>query len=271
MCVAQDSTNAVGNAAPAQGETAPTVIDCGTFAVSDPRLELLSELCVFALTYRDKLPDFIAQQTTTSRGPGPTVVLTAQVTYRQGVEQHSQLTINGKPVLPKAPVHADLRLFTNGEFGPLLVNLFEVPGAIEFTWGKTDTLQGVPVAVFDFHLPKKKNTFWAILPPRGGPVKPEFRGRIWVGMQSGQIVREEVESVMDAWQTGVTSAKASIDYSPTKVSDLGMYLLPVKSESTMCMVGRFGANTGCTTNTIVFHDYQKFVATGRILPTEPGP
>jgi hypothetical protein len=195
--------------------------------------------------------------------------MTAQVTYRKGEEQHVLFTVNGKPVPPDGHVHANRHLFTNGEFGPMLVDLFEAPGAIEFTLRKTDTLQGVPSAVFDFHLPKNKNTFWAILPPRGGPVKPEFRGRVWVDMQSGQIVREEVEPVMNAWQTGVGSAKASVDYAPTKVSDLGTYLLPVKSESTICVVGRFGAGTDCTTNAIVFHDYQKFGATSRILPASP--
>lgn len=269
VCAGQESTSRPGNAAPAQAAGAENVVDCKTFGAGDPNLELISELCVFALTYRGKLPDFIAQQTTTSSGPGSRVVVTAQVTYRQGEEQHSQLTINGKPVPTQWRVNADLHLVTNGEFGPLLINLFEVPGAIKFAFSKTDTLQGVQVAVFDFHLPKDKNTFWAILPPRGGPVKPEFRGRVWVDMQSGRIVREEVDPVTDSWQTGVISAKVSTDYSPTKVSDLGSYLLPVKSQSTVCVVGRFGANPGCTTNTIVFHDYQKFGATSRVLPSLP--
>jgi hypothetical protein len=270
LCVAQDSTNAAGNTAPAQGATAANVVNCGRFAASDSQLDLISKLCVFALTYRQKLPDFIAQQTTTSKGPRSTVVITAQVTYRQGLEQHSQVTINGKPIPQRGRINVNLHLFTNGEFGPLLINLFEVPGAIEFAFLKTSTLQGVPVAVFDFHLPKDKNTFWAIRDPKGETLMPEFRGHLWLEAQTGQIVREEVEPLVDAWQTGINSMQLSADYSMIKVSDLGTYLLPVKSESTMCM-GHLGANLGCTTNVAIFHDYQKFVATSRVVPAEAAP
>jgi hypothetical protein len=162
-CAAQESAApAGGTGAPEQSGPSQKMIDCGAFAAMDSKLDSVSKLCEFALTYRSKLPDFIAQQTTTSKGPVSTVVLTAQVTYHKGLEQHSQLAINGKPLNPKNPVKVDLRLFTNGEFGPLLINLFEVPNTVAFTFQKTDMLLGVPVVVFDFHLPKDKNTFWAI-------------------------------------------------------------------------------------------------------------
>jgi hypothetical protein len=66
VCAAQSNTAPSDNAAPAQSATgAQGTIDCKEFSAGDPNLELISELCVFALTYRDKLPDFIAQQTTT--------------------------------------------------------------------------------------------------------------------------------------------------------------------------------------------------------------
>ena len=269
-CLAQDSAAPVGNAT-AQTTAEPAIINCGTFAANDPQLDLVSKLCVFALTYRTKLPDFIAQQTTTSHGPSSTVVITAQVTYRKGVEQHSEVVINGKPVPPKGPVYADLYFFTNGEFGPMLINLFEVPGAIEFTFTRNDTLLGEPVAVYEFHLPKNKNTFWTIHDPRGETLKPEFRGHLWLERQTGRIMREEIEPAVDAWQTGITSMKLSADFSMTKVSDVGTFLLPVKSESTVCLMGRLGAQLGCVNNVTVFHDYQKFVATSRVVPAEPTP
>jgi len=270
-CVAQDSAAPGGDTMPAQTIAEPQIINCGVFAANDPKLDPISKLCGFALTYRTKLPDFIARQTTTSRGPRSTVVITAQVTYRKGVEQHSEVAINGKPVPPKGPVYADLHFFTNGEFGPMLINLFEVPGAIEFTFVKDATLLGEPVAVFDFHLPKSKNTFWTIHDPRGETLNPEFRGHLWLEKQTGRIKREELEAIVDAWQTGITSMKLSADFSMTKVSDVGTFLLPAKSESTVCMIGRLGAQAGCVNNATTFHDYQKFVATSRVVPAEPAP
>ena len=62
--------------------------------------------------------------------------------------------------------------------------------------------------------------------------------------------------------------KLTADYAMTKVSDLGTFLLPVRSESTMCS-RTAGINLGCTTNVAVFHDYQKFGASSRVLPTAP--
>lgn len=269
-CVAQQSAEPAGDATSEQGVTGQRMIDCGTFAASDPKLDLVSKLCGFALTYRSKLPDFIAQQTTASKGPLSTVVITAQVTYRKGLEQHSQFTINGKPVDPKKPVRVDLRLVTNGEFGPLLINLFEVPGTVEFKFEKTDTLLGVPVEVFSFDLPKTKNTFWTIQDARRETIKPEFRGHLWLQTQTGRIVREEVQPAVNAYQTGITAMKLITDYAPTKVSEVGMFLLPTRSESTLCSNYR-GTNLGCTSNVTTFHDYQKFVATSRVLPADQAP
>lgn len=131
-------------------------VNCGAFAARDVKLDLISKLCVFALSYRSKLPDFIAQQTTTSTRQNSTIVLSAQVTYRQGLEQYSQIMINGAPASQNL---VDARLFSSGEFGPLLINLFEVPDTVEFRFKKTEMLAGKPVAVFDFDLPKKKNSF----------------------------------------------------------------------------------------------------------------
>ncbi|MFZ0793824.1 MAG: hypothetical protein WAM65_08650, partial [Candidatus Korobacteraceae bacterium] len=154
---AQNGTAQPPAAEPALGDA----IDCNTFVAQDANLAPISKLCAFALTYRSKLPDFIAQQTTTSHGLHSTVVITGQVVYRKGLEQYSRLVVNGKPWPPDKQLPADVHLLTNGEFGPLLINLFEVPETTAFQLGKTDTLDGVPVTVFDFDLPKKKNTFWA--------------------------------------------------------------------------------------------------------------
>jgi hypothetical protein len=265
VCAGQNTAAQPDAVAPAISGAAANVINCGTFASRDASLDLVSKLCEFALNYRHQLPDFIARQTTTSHGPRSTVIMTAQVTYHGGLEHYSQLTVNGKLVAPHARVPVDVHLLTNGEFGPLLINLFEVPDAIEFKLSKTVTLSGAPAVVFDFHLPKKKNTFWALRAPTGQVIKPEFRGQLWLEPQTGHLLREELEPVVNEPETWIASAKLSTDYAMTAISDLGAFLLPVRSESRMCM-GGWQSNIGCTTNIAVFSDYQKFVATSRILP-----
>lgn len=269
-CAAQDSVPPAGVPPPVQPPAAPTAIDCATYAAGNPSLDLISKLCGFALTYRGKLPDFIAQQNTTSLGPGSRVAITAQVTYQKGLEHYSQITINGKAVPADGRSNVYLRLFTSGEFGPLLINLFEEPGAVEFTFKKTDTKRGVSVATFDFYLPKDKNTFWAIRDPHGATLKPEFRGHLYLEVETGRIVREEVQPILDARQSSINSMKLAVDYSAIKVGDLGIFLLPVRSESEMCLV-HVGSSYRCTKNVATFHDYQKFTTTSRVVPAEAEP
>lgn len=81
-------------------------------------------------------------------------------------------------------------------------------------------------------------------------------------------MREEVEPVVNTWQTEIMSMKLTADYAMTQVGDLGMFLLPVKSKSSMCR-GHQGFDLGCTVNVAVFHDYQKFGANTRVLPAAP--
>jgi len=268
---------AVGQTAPAQPDpgsskqTPANVIDCGTFAASDARLDLVSKLCEFVLTYRDKLPDFIAQQTTTSYGSGSVDVITAQVTFRKGQEEYSNVRINGKPVEAKGWIPAHIGFTTSGEFGSLLVNLFQVPGAAEFRFQKTATLGGADVAIYEFRLPKKKNTFWGIGYVRGNTLFPEFHGRVWLERQTGRPLREELSPTNLEPSGGIASAKLVTEYAITTIGNAGKFLLPVRSESTACSGGLELNNSRCATNVLVFHDYRKFAATSRILSSGSQP
>jgi hypothetical protein len=267
---------AVGQTAPAQSDpgsseqTPANVINCGTFAASDARLDLVSKLCVFALTYRRKLPDFIAEQTTTSHGARSTTVISAQVTFRKGVEHYSNVTIDGKPASADSITHSPpefVRFTSSGEFGSLLIDLFAVPGAAEFKFRKMSTLQGVPVAVYDFRVPQNKNAFWSLRDSSGETLKPEFRGELWLEQQTGRLLREQLEPVVLASSTGISSARLVTDYAMAAIGDAGTFLLPVKSVSTLCAAS-FAASRACTTNVLVFHDYRKFGATTHISTSE---
>lgn len=245
-------------------------VDCNAYATQDASLELISKLCTFALTYRHQLPDFIVQQNTASAGPGATVEMSAQVTYRAGVEKYSQVVINGAPLKTGSKAETGLHVFTTGEFGPLLVNLFEYPGAVDFKFRKNETLNGTDAAVYEFRLPKNKNTFWSMIGFRGQVLKPEFHGQLWLEPGTGYPLREEVLPTNLEPSARISSAGFTVDYAMTLVKDAGKFVLPVKAVSTLCM-GYNGVQGTCTTNTVTFHDYQKFVATARIVPDSAQP
>ena len=263
IAIAAFAPLAVTQDAPAAASIAD---NCQTIAKDDARLELVAKLCDFAFKYRHQLPDFIVQRKTTSEGMSKTV-MTAQVTYQKGLENYSQVTIDGRP----APANSfsthppsSMQFSSTGEFGPALLDLFKVPGATEFKFVRTATLQNEPVAVYEFHVPQKKNVFWAFRLTDGRSCAPEFTGELWLRQQTGEPLREQMtpENLPATWD--ITSAKTVIDYARVTIADAGTFILPVKSEFTLCNQGYFGMGA-CTTNVTVFHGYRKFGITTRIV------
>ncbi len=254
---------AAGQDAPASSSV---LANCQAIAKGDARLDLIAKLCDFAFKYRHALPDFIVQRKTTSEGLSKTV-MTAQVTYQKGVENYSQVTVDGR----HAPANtfsthppSSMQFSSTGEFGPALLDLFKVPGATEFKFSRTATLQNEPVAVYEFHVPQKKNVFWAFRLTDGRSCSPEFTGELWLRQQTGEPVREQMtpENLPANWD--ITSAKTVIDYARVAIAEAGTFVLPVKSEFTLCNQGMFGLGA-CTTNVTVFHGYRKFGTTTRIV------
>jgi len=263
------SSEAATQAGGAPGNNA----NCERYAAGDPSLEPISKLCDFALSYRHRLPDFIVEQRVTSEGMSSKTVITAQVTFEKGLEHYSRVTVDGRAapvssITEKLP--SSLGFSSTGEFGPALVDLFQVPDAVHFRFLKFSTSHGVPVAIYEFNVPAEKNSFWIIRLPEGRTLKPEFTGLVWLQKQTGSLLREEMEPENLPSSSDITSAKTAIDYAMTPVGDAGTFLLPVKSESTLCNQGVYGMGA-CTTNTLVFHGYRKFGATTRILSSDSQP
>jgi len=254
----------------AQGQdvpgSAPVLDSCQAIARDDARLDLITKLCDFALKYRHTLPDFIVQQKTTSEGMSKTV-MTAQVTYQKGAENYSQVTVDGRPApdssFASSPPNS-IQFSSSGEFGPALMDLFKIPGSTEFKFSKVTSLENQPVAVYEFRVPQKKNLFWTFLLRDGRSYRPEFTGELWLREKTGEPLREEMTPVNLPTNWDITSARTVIDYAKVAVGDAGSFILPVKSESTLCNLGMYGMGA-CTTNVTVFHGYRKFGITTRIV------
>ena len=241
--------------------------DCAAISANNPRLGLVSKFCEFALTYRRQLPDFIAQQTTTTHGAS-TNIITAQVTFRQGREHYSHVTMNGQHVPSTGTFPRNLRFTSTGEFGSYLVDLFTSAGVTEFKFRKEAKLRGIPVAIYEFHIASGKNTFWTLRDSKGRALRPEFRGELWLEHQNGRPLREELEPVNLPEDSEFASVKTITDYTMIPVGDAGVFLLPVKSLTGVCVQSR---PISCTNNILTFHDYRKFVASTRILAGTPEP
>ncbi len=194
--------------------------------------------------------------------------MTAEVTFQKGLESYSRVTVNGRPapvsrITTKPP--DEVQFSSTGEFGPALLDLFRVPGATQFKFKTTSTLQNQPVAIYEFHVPQKKNLLWTVRPGDGRTLRPEFNGELWLEQQTGKPLREEIAPANMIVGAEIVSTKTVIEYALTAVGDAGTFLLPSRSESTMCKRGV--QETGnCTKNVLVFHGYRKFGTATRILP-----
>lgn len=272
ICDAQSATSASSAAA---SETAPPISDtshCQAIVAGGPRKSPLTAVCEFALTYLRRLPDFICEQTTTRTDEQSTTVLKAQVTFEKGRERYSDITINGKP--PKEGSPATLRglgFISAGELGSNLLDLFTPPIVAEFQFRKEANLRHIPSLVYEFHIPAKKNTFWAISDSEGVTLHPEYLGGLWLERQSGRLLQLKLQPVRLPGSFGFASAEFTIDYSETSIADAGVFLLPSASETKACMRYLGLQALICTKNVLVFHDCRKFGTTTRILTDNPRP
>jgi len=239
---------------------------CQSLATGDSRMAPLSDVCKFALTYLHELPDFVCEQTTR----GSDTVFKAQVTFEHGHEHYSDITINGKPFRKNSSALVSrMKVFSSGELGTNLVDLFEAPIVAQFQFRKESKLRDVRALVYSFDIPADKNTFWPVRDGRGTTLRPEYTGELWVEKSNHRLLRLESRPVHLPEDFGIANAQKTIEYDEVRIVDAGMFLLPSKSETTVCTWN--GNLTTCTTNVLTFQGCQKFGTKTRILPESPKP
>ena len=246
------------------------LLPCDLRGRSSPRPHI-EALRIRALTYRHQLPDFVAQQTTTAREGFSTNIITAQVTFRQGQEHYSHVTINGRPVPSSSITRTPPRISSSAR-----------PASLDRCWwiysprplqsnsssARRLVCEVSPSQFTNFTSLREKHildfAWYQWTNPETGVSRPAMVG----AAETGRPLREELEPVNLPSSSGVVSIRTVSDYAMTSVGGVGAFLLPVKSESTICIRV---SDVPCTTNVLVFHDYRKFAATTRILDVSSEP
>jgi hypothetical protein len=255
----------VGKAAASESSPIDTS-DCQTFSIGDPRANKLSTVCEFARTFRRNLPDFICEQTTTSR-PWPNKVLKEEVKFEKGQEVYSNLIINGKPVGTNSALAASGMHFKSaGELGSDLIDLFKQPIVAEFQFRKEAMFHKVPSSVYEFHLAAEKNTFFVLRDSHAAILYSEYAGELWLG-PNGRLLRLELRTMHLPKGFGFDNVEVTIDYNDVPIGGLDTFLLPSRSETRVC--DRHHSGVSCGTNVVVFDDCRKFAAKSRIVTDNP--
>ncbi len=247
--------------------TAP-IGHCQEIGAHNANMLLLSNLCESSQTYLQNLPDFICQETTTEKRDPFETVLNAEVTFVKGEEIHSHVTVNGRPLDDAASAKSNLMGFdSDGEFGLFLANLFKAPIVAIFKSAKDSYVGGSRVTVYPFDVPAAKS-FWRVRDSKGRAVNPGFQGQLWLDRGTGRLLKLRLQAVDLPAGLDITWIRTSIDYAPTSLGDAGVFVLPVRSETTIC---GWWENSQCPKHVMTFHDCRKFAATTRIIAEVPEP
>ncbi len=241
----------------------------------------LANVCQFALSLREKLPDVICDREMKrswwapgTRGKDTRVtydqehsdVVTAEVTYKGGQEYYNDIHIDGKP--GDAAAAESSGPWSDGEFATILQGVFFPLSNAAFQFKKEEKLRSTPALVFDFHVAQKNNKSYYLhaADSKGGNRIwfPDYHGRLWLDKTTFRLLRLERDTAYMA-KYPITRMKTRIDYAYVALGDGSNLVLPTNSDVLVCADSQIQNIERCSRNSIKFTNWHRFRAKTRIL------
>jgi hypothetical protein len=253
--------------------------------------QFIEEVREQALTYTDRLPEFICKCTSHrwlffSGIPAHQMdEVVAEISF-YGKEEHSRLlSLGGKPVEGEAPVFVP-GLRSQGEFGNSLQALFSPGTHASFIYDGRSKIKGRPTVRVKYSVSLENSRF--IVTAAKDSFVTAYRGTCWVDARTKEIVRLESFAVGIPEDALVTYSSSRTDYGPVRIAG-SLYWLPVTATVEFrarssngrkhfdfygALLGpaasfRLNPKTIRAVNTVDFTDYQKFSTEIRLLPSSP--
>jgi hypothetical protein len=222
-----------------------------------------------ALSYTKSLPDFIATELvrrySDERGGWQLKdTLTIKLSYFEQAEDYKVLNINGRPsTLPYEAVGGTI---TQGEFGSLLLEVFDRKSAAELHWDHWTKLRGRSAHVYTFRVRAANSRYTMVFGNRSErrSIVAGQHGFVYVDRDTYQIVRITSEADTIPANFPVRNSATMLDYDFTDVGGR-QFLLPLHAEV------RMGTAYVQTKNEVEFHSYKKFGAETSISFEGPVP
>jgi hypothetical protein len=257
-----------GTAPPA---TAPTTIirgdnddDPSPIRASLPRDEpLIRRAADTALEFTETLPSYVCtemiaryQSETRPANFMPIDVVSAEVVYENGREDYRNIQINGKP--SKKKIEETGGAWSTGEFGTVLINLFNPATAARFHFRRDSRAGSVMAKMYDFEV-DREHSHWEIHAGSQSYI-PAYVGSIWIDPQTARVLRIEMQAQNMPAEFPLDHVESANDYSNVRLGDLKQYLLPVHAEILSCQRG----TNNCSRNVIDFRNYHKYTGESTI-------
>lgn len=216
-----------------------------------------------AIHYSGKLPDFICTENVerTDR-TSPTNIkadrLTVQLSYFGQKEQYKLLTINGTRT--NQSFESLEGLISAGEFGSLLLGVFDPSSAADFAWKASSDLRKHHTFVYTYRIARAKSHYMLGARASAGNLVAAaagYHGEVVLDSETSRALRVSASADDIPSTSGILQSSVEVDYDFIDVAG-NNHLLPSRSESHMERKYRQIANV------VTFAGYRKFEAESTI-------
>ena len=216
-----------------------------------------------SIDYTRKLPDFICTEQVertdrTGSNNVQTDRLTMELTYFGQKEKQKLVTINGAPT--QENLASQDGLITGGEFGSLLLGVFDPSSSADFRWKESSTIRKRRVTVYTYSIARAKSHYEVgHRAGNGGMVEAAagYHGEVAFDMETNRVLRLTALADDIPKETGILQSSMQVDYDFIDIAGRS-YLLPSRSEAHMERGHRQ------ITNVVDFIGYRKFEADSTI-------
>jgi hypothetical protein len=227
---------------------------------------LVARMREAAVTYADRLQDFLCTQLTTRSTDGGSSrkhwrlleTRELELGYIAHKEHYRLLKVNGKTTDLEKRIKKGY-FIPQGEFGTSLMKIFDPQAAAEFEWDHEEAIDGVRTCVFRYRVPVRTTTL--MMHADGDRVKVAHHGYVSADCDAGAVRRIQIEtepaSVFRNGRQTAIGMQSDVRYRPTTIASKE-FLLPQQAME----IARY-SNT-LTRVEIQFRQYRKYDSSSNI-------
>ena len=233
---------------------------CGWLPGTLPHRDALHGACGFALSLKEKMPNFICDQETSrylADESRPRDLIRAVLRYQDGDESFSDVKVNGRPVKEKA-AHS-VGLWSKGQFGGDLRAIFDSENKAAFQYSGEEQAGSHQAWVFHYRIARQNDPLWVLQGP-DGMLAPAYSGELWLDQKTGAVVRFRSVAEDIPLSFAMQSADLAIDYESVKFADGSEFVLPAGSTVRTTSRGEEASR-----NVMKFQNCHKFRAKARMM------
>src|SRR5215471_326399 len=233
--------------------------------------EIIRDTRDFALNYTKGLPNYLCTQVTRRKVAGepgsryarqangePSFqtqdTLTIRLSYFEQHEDYKLILVNNSPTTQSYEKVGGAT--SSGEFGSMMLQVFEPSTHTSFDWDHWATLRGKLVMAFRYYVEQSRSQ-WSIDYEHREHIIPAYSGLVYIDKDLHVVMRITLTAENIPPTFPIRMAKTTLDYDYQDISG-NQFLLPYKSQTDMSADGIL------TRNETEFRLYRKYSAESEI-------